>query len=131
LDLAAEKGAAVIAIKPMCMGAWPKDAPKARNWWYRTTETPEEISVALRFSLSLKGVVAGIPPSFAELVDRALTAAADYQPATTADKDQLRALAAKCESVFLREDTPPATEGTAHIPSSPYPDHPHGCPMEA
>jgi predicted aldo/keto reductase-like oxidoreductase len=126
LDLAAERGAAVIAIKPMCMGAWPKDVPRAREWWYRTTETAEEVSLALRFSLSLKGVISGIPPSFVELVDKAITAAVDYRPATTADRDQLRELAKKCESVFIREDER-GRNSTAGNHRAPYPDHPQDC----
>lgn len=129
IDLAAEKGAVVIAIKPMSMGAWPQGMTRTRDWWYRSTETPEEIALALRFSLSLKGVIAGIPPSFVELLDRAITAAGSYQPATTADKDQLRELAAKCQSIFIREDT--QAEGTAKLEGLPYPDHPQDCLMQA
>lgn len=104
LDLAAEKGAGVIAIKPMSMGAWPQGVERTRQWWYRTTETPEEVSLALRFSLSLKGVITGIPPSFVDLVDKAITAAGSYQPATTAEQGELRELAAKCQALFTRED---------------------------
>jgi len=113
LEVAAERGAAVLAIKPMCMGAWPKNVPRTRNWWYRTTETPEEVSLAIRFSLSLKGVVAGIPPSFVELLERAVTAAGSYQPATTADQEQLRTLASQCEAIFVREDS--LAESTACV----------------
>jgi predicted aldo/keto reductase-like oxidoreductase len=125
LKAAADRGAAVIAIKPMCMGAWPKDVPRARNWWYRTTETPEEISLSLRFALSLQGVTTGVPPSFVELVDKAITAGCAYQPATTADYDECRELARKCESVFIREDE--RGNSTASLHRSPYPDHPHEC----
>jgi predicted aldo/keto reductase-like oxidoreductase len=123
IDVASERGAAILAIKPMCMGAWPKDAKRAREWWYRTTETPEEVSLAMRFSLSLKGVVTGIPPSFVELVDKAIDAAVAYQPATTKDKDQLRELAAKCQSVFIREDE--RGNSTAGNLRAPYPHHPY------
>jgi aryl-alcohol dehydrogenase-like predicted oxidoreductase len=129
LDVAAERGAAVIAIKPLCMGAWPKDVERTRQWWYRTTETPEEISLALRFSLSLKGVVTGIPPSFVDLVDKSITAAKGYKTATAADRDQLRDLAQKCESVFLREDN--LGNSTARNHRSPYPEHPQECGLEA
>lgn len=129
LQSAEDRGAGVIAIKPLCMGAWPNDVPRTREWWYRTTETPEEVSLALRFSLSLKGVVTGIPPSFVDLVDKAITGACGYQPATTADKDQLRELAKKCKSVFIREDT--KAEGTAANQRAPYPHHPHMCEPEA
>jgi aryl-alcohol dehydrogenase-like predicted oxidoreductase len=129
LEVAAERGAAVIAIKPMCMGAWPKDVERARKWWYRTTETPEEISLSLRFSLSLKGVATGIPPSFVDLVDKAILAANDYQTATLADRNQLRELAKQCESVFIREDE--RGNSTAGNHRAPYPEHPETCGLEA
>jgi len=125
LDAAERRGAAVLAIKPMCMGAWPKDAQRARRWWYRTTETQEEVSLAMRFSLSLKGVVAGIPPSFVELLDRAITAGAAYEPATTADRDRLRELAKSCITLFLREDQ--LGNGIARHQEIPYPERPSDC----
>lgn len=126
LDLAAERGTAVVAIKPMCLGAWLPGVPKTREWWYRTTETPEEIAVALRFSLSLKGVVAGIPPSFIDLVEKAVTAARDLQPATAQDREQLREFAKKCQSLFLREDTQPEPPAAAGL-GIPYPERLHEC----
>lgn len=111
----------------MSMGSWPQGVPRTRDWWYRTTETPEEVSLALRFSLSLKGVVAGIPPSFTELLTKAVVAARDYLPATTKDRDQLRELSKKCESLFLNEDR--KGDGLAlNLPSIPYPEHVHECP---
>lgn len=125
LQAAEDRGAAVLAIKPMCMGAWPAGTERTRNWWYRTTETPEEVSLALRFSLSLKGVVSGFPPAFKELLDKALVAAKDYQPATTEDREQLRELAQKCESVFVREDL--QGENSAALHPLPYPEHVHEC----
>jgi len=121
LEAAAGREAAVLAIKPLCMGAWPKDMPHERQWWYRTTETAEEVSLALRFSLSLKGVIAGFPPAFLDLLDKSIVAAGSYEPATTGDQDQLRALAEKCQSVFIREDQ---SADTAAIDTGccPYPD---------
>ncbi len=129
LEAAAGRGAAVLAIKALCMGAWPKDTPRAREWWYRTTESPEEIALALRFSLSLKGVVAAFTPSYQDLFDQAITAGCDYQTATTADMDRLRELARKCESVFITEDK--RGDSTAQNHKSPYPHHPHECDAEA
>lgn len=123
LDAAAEREAAVLAIKALCMGAWPKNTPRAREWWYRTTETPEEVSLALRFSLSLKGVVAGFTPSYLDLFDKAIVAAKTYETATTADADRLRELAKQCESVFITEDQ--RGDSTALNHRSPYPHHPH------
>lgn len=104
LDKAAERGSAVIAIKALSMGAWPEGVKRTRQWWYRTTETPEEVSQALRFSLSLKGVVTGIPPSFVDLTDKAITAARGYRTATTSEESELREFAMKCQALFTRED---------------------------
>lgn len=126
LDAAEKRGSAVVAIKAMSMGSWPQGVPRTRDWWYRTTETPEEVSLALRFSLSLKGVVAGIPPSFTELLTKAVVAARDYQPATTKDRDQLRELSKKCESLFLAEDK--KGDGLAGCRPFPVPVRLHECP---
>lgn len=133
LAAAKKRGSAVVAIKPMSMGAWPPGVPRTRDWWYRTTETPEEVSTALRFSLSLDGVVAGIPPSFIELLDKAIVAAREFAPATAADRGQLQELARKCEALFLGEDTKPEPSSAAHHDhrpghAFPYPDHLHECP---
>jgi len=120
LTAAAERETAVLAIKALCMGAWPKDMARARSWWYRSTETPEEIALALRFSLSLKGVISGFTPAFLDLFDKAITEAKAYRPATAADQDEARALAQKCEALFLREDQ---RGDSASIPDDcPYPD---------
>ncbi|MBX3745958.1 MAG: aldo/keto reductase [Verrucomicrobiae bacterium] len=125
LESAADRGAAVLAIKPMCMGAWPEGVERTRNWWYRTTETPEEVSLALRFALSLKGVVSGFPPAFVELLDKALIAAREYEPATAEVRDGLRDLAQRCESIFIREDL--QGENSASLNRLPYPEHAHEC----
>ena len=126
IETAAERGAAVLAIKPLCMGAWPAGMERTRDWWYRTTETPEEIALALRFSLSLKGVVTGFTPAFIDLLEKAVVAMKDFQPATTQDKDKLRELAKACESVFIREDTKPEPPASARN-DFPYPDHVGEC----
>jgi predicted aldo/keto reductase-like oxidoreductase len=132
LDAAEKRGSAVLAIKPLCMGAWPEGVKRTRDWWYRTTETPEEVSLALRFSLSLKGVVAGIPPAWIDLLDKIIVAAKELRPATAADRDQLREFTKKCESVFIREDTKPEPTSSAMNDSGgagefPYPEHVHEC----
>jgi predicted aldo/keto reductase-like oxidoreductase len=124
IDLAGEKGAAVIAIKTLSMGAWPKNAKRTRDWWYRTTETQEEVNLALRFSLSLKGVTAGIPPSWVDLVDKIITAGVGYRPATTADLDDLRRLAKSCEALFTAEDLKGESAALEH--NGPYAGHPYG-----
>lgn len=128
LDLAAEKGAAVLAIKPLCRGAWPKDMERTRRWWYRPVEDQEEIDLALRFTLSQQPVVTGIPPAFLDIAERAFEAGRRFRPITAEETETLRQLAARCESIFRREEMAVAfgTDGRHRIV---HPDSPHeGCP---
>jgi predicted aldo/keto reductase-like oxidoreductase len=123
LDLAERQGTAVVAIKPMCRGAWPEGVERTRKWWYRPVEDLGEIDLALRFTLSQKMVVAGFPPAFVDLTDRAIEVGRNYRPTTPAEVGTLRQLAQSCESIFRREE-----EQVAHampcrgglFPGSPY-----------
>ena len=103
LEFAAKQGAAVVAIKAMCRGAWPKDVKQTRKWWYRPVEDPGEVELAWRFTLSQPGVVAGIPPAFLDLLDKAIEAAKGYRPITEPETDTLRRIAKTCESIFQKE----------------------------
>ncbi len=125
LELAAEQGAAVLAIKPLSKGAWPEGAERKRQWWYRCTETQEEVNMAMRFALSLTGVAAGIPPSFLDLLDLAVEAGRSYQPITEAETKQLQAMAEPCLSLFRREEERVAAGASLQEPL--YPDSPHEC----
>ena len=85
LETAAERGVAVLAIKPMCRGAWPPDmdrSKRSRKCWYRPVEDDAEIDMAVRFTLSQEPVVAGIPPAFLDLADKAADVARSYRPIT-------------------------------------------------
>ncbi len=104
LDLANEQGAAVLSIKPMNYGGWPKGVQRTRDWWYQSVEEKADVDLAWRFALSRKGVVAGIPPSFLDLVDKAIEAAKDYRPATEAELEQLKQMASGRLSIFEREE---------------------------
>jgi len=130
LDLAKEQGAGVLSIKPMSRGAWPKDAQQTRKWWYRCTETEEEVSLSLRFAWSQPGVASGIPPSFLDLLDKAIDAAKDDQAVTATDLMRLKELAAGADTIFRRDEERAAT--ASYLRRSPYPDHPydHACPYE-
>jgi len=125
LDLANEQGAAVLAIKPLSMGAWPQGVERKRKWWYRTTETPQEVSLAMRFALSLEGVVAGIPPSFLDLLDKAIDAAYSYRPITAAETQKVQQMAETCKALFRREEERVARGRRFDRPV--YPDSPHEC----
>jgi predicted aldo/keto reductase-like oxidoreductase len=108
LDLAAEKGAATLAIKPMSAGNWASKEQRdehrkkgGRTWWYQTLEEQDDINLAMRWALSQKSVVAGLPPAYLDLAERGLEAGRQFRPASDADNQQLRKLAAESHSVFL------------------------------
>jgi len=111
LDLANEQGVAVIAIKPMLYGKWPDQATRTRKWWYRPVETPRDMDLAWRFTLSRKGVVAGIPVSYLDLTEKAIEAARNYRPATEAELEELKKMAANCTSLFEDEEKKFASAG--------------------
>jgi predicted aldo/keto reductase-like oxidoreductase len=126
LEMAREQEAAVLAIKPMCRGLWPEGTKRTRRWWYRPMEDDAEIGLALRFTLSQPPVVAGLPPAFLDLLDKAIEAGKKFRPITDAETQQLRELAATCESVFRREEQKVAF-GSAPDGQPIYPDSPHEC----
>lgn len=104
LDLANEQGASVLSIKPMSYGGWHDGEKRNRDWWYRSVETREDVNLAWRFALSRKGVIAGIPPSFLDLVDKAIEAAREYRPPSEGELVQLQEMARDCLSIFEREE---------------------------
>jgi predicted aldo/keto reductase-like oxidoreductase len=125
LELADEQGAAVLAIKPMCGGAWPKGVKRTRKWWYRPLEKQGEIDLGLHFTLSQKCVSAGIPPAFLDLLDKAITAGRSYSKITEPQIVKLREMAKTRKSIFRREEQRVARHGP---PSEPvYVDSPHEC----
>ena len=125
LKLAAEQGVAVIAMKAMCRGRWPDDMERTRKWWYRSVEEKDEVDLAWRFALSQDAVAAGIPPSFLDLVDKAIGAARDLQPITQAELEKAQGIAKTCRSLFQREEERVAHHGPYDHPI--YADCPHEC----
>jgi aryl-alcohol dehydrogenase-like predicted oxidoreductase len=125
LALANENGAAVLAIKPLSWGTWPSDTKKTRDWWYRSVEEQKDVTLALRFTLSQRGVVAGIPPSFLDLLDRTIEAGKAFTPLDDAAASQLKEMAANRESIFLREEQQVALNLPHWNPV--YPNSPHEC----
>jgi len=101
LELAAQRGTAAVAIKPMSRGGWAENETRTRKWWYRSMEGVRDIGLSLRFAWSL-GVVTCFPPSFLDLIDDAITAAADDRPITEAEKEELRKIAESSRSIFRR-----------------------------
>lgn len=125
LALAKEQGAAVIAIKPISAGAWLPGVEHKREWWYPTMETAEELTLALRFALSLEPVITGIPASFVDLFEKTVAAAKNYQPASEAEVAGLRERAAKSLSLFKREEDAVATAMQGHSVGPLHPGSPH------
>ncbi|MCU0960697.1 MAG: aldo/keto reductase [Pirellulaceae bacterium] len=128
LDLAAEQGAAVLAIKPMSGGDWPAEMTwekRPRKWWYRTLEDQDEISLAFRFTLSQRAVVSGIPPAWLDLAPKAWEAGRQFRPITDEELARLRGMAQSVGAVFQSGEL--AMRG--RVPS-PHPRHgPHEqCP---
>jgi predicted aldo/keto reductase-like oxidoreductase len=125
LALANEKGAAVLAIKPLSWGTWPSEVKKTREWWYRSVEEQKDVDLALRFTLSQHGVVAGIPPSFLDLLERTIEAGKAFTPLNESAAGQLKQMAVNRDSIFLREEQQVAMNLPYWKPV--YPDSPHEC----
>jgi predicted aldo/keto reductase-like oxidoreductase len=124
IELAAEQGAGVLAIKAMSKGPWPKGMERTRKWWYRATETQEETDSAMRFVLSQDQVVAGIPPSFLDLLDKAIEAGRAFRPISEDETDQLKKTAETCLSLF-QDDEERVARGEPLL-GPVYPDQMHG-----
>jgi aryl-alcohol dehydrogenase-like predicted oxidoreductase len=122
LELAQQQGVAILSIKAMSMGAWPAGAERTRKWWYRSTEEPQDVESAINFALSQPGVVAAIPPSFLDLLDKAIEAAKKLRPIEAAEVERLTAVAKSCESIFQKDELqaawhhPPRDMLSAHNP---------------
>lgn len=125
LELAAEQGAAVLAIKAMSRGTWPAGVERPRRWWYRSVEDDLEVNLAWRWTLSQRGVVAGFPPSYLDLVDKAIAAAKTFRPVTEAESEELKRIAGTTDSIFTREEASVANSGVR--PPRAYHEHPHEC----
>lgn len=126
MKLANQQGAALLSIKTMSRGRWPQDKERTRKWWYQSVEEEREVDLAVRFALSQQGVVAGIPPSFLDLLDKGIIAGKAFRPITNQETDELETLAASCLSVFKGEEDRIARGAPFGpiYPGSPYEDCP-------
>ena len=125
LDLAKEQGAGVLAIKALSKGPWPEGMERTRKWWYRATETQEETNSAMRFVLSQNQVAAGIPPSFLDLLDKAIEGGRSYRRISAAETTQLKKTAETCLSLFQKQEEKVARGEPLLGPL--YPNYMHGC----
>ena len=80
--------------------------------------------MAIRFTLSHKPVAAGIPPSFLDLLDKAIEAGRSYRPIEDEETQQLKKTAEECLSLFKSQEDAVALGGCLY---EPYPDNLHTC----
>ena len=121
--VAAERGAGVIAIKPISLGQWPKEGQRKREWWYNSVEEPRQVELAMRFVLSQEGVATALPTSFLDLQDKTIAAAKAFKPLDGEAEAELKRMAANRESLFLTEEQQVALnlkQWTPVYPDSPY-----------
>jgi predicted aldo/keto reductase-like oxidoreductase len=104
LELAEKQGVGVLAIKPLSKGGWPQGVERKRRWWYRSTEDQYETDLVMRFTLSQKNVVAGIPPSFLDLLDLAIESGRTYRPIREDEVAKLQGMAKDCLSIFHSQE---------------------------
>jgi predicted aldo/keto reductase-like oxidoreductase len=126
LELANEQGLGVLAIKPLSRGQWAKDAKKTHEWWYQPVFEEKEVSMALRFALSQKRVASGIPPSFLDVLDKAIEAGKTLQSISEQELQQLRQIAVNCTSIFRREEGMVALGQPSDPSALAYYEHPIG-----
>ncbi len=107
LEKAKEKGVAMLALKALAKRK-RKEGEREKTWpkcWYTPVESPEEASLALRFTLSLP-ITAAVSPSHAELLWWACDAAEKFKPLS---KDEAAQVAKKSEGldpIFPQTESP-------------------------
>ncbi len=100
IEKAKEKGVGRLALKALAKTVWAKG--EERNYpkcWYKPVTDPEEINLALRFTLS-QPITAAVPPGDIRLFSKALDVAADFQPLADAEHDALKQKATGLEPIF-------------------------------
>jgi hypothetical protein len=89
------------------------------------TETLEEVDMATRFALSQPNVAATIPPSFLDLVERAIETGRSFRPITEVETAKLERMAGECLELFRSAEERVAKGRIVGGPT--YPDSPHEC----
>jgi predicted aldo/keto reductase-like oxidoreductase len=120
---AKKQGAAVLAIKPMSTGLWPKGAEQSRKWWYRSAEEKEQVDLVMRWALSQAPVVTTFSPGFLDLVDKAIESGKNFRPITEKETAQLQELAKSCNTMFKREEDAVAMGHPLHFADLPVAYH--------
>ena len=97
---AQEQGVAILALKALAEQKWPADAIK--KWykcWYQPLDTPEEVALGLRFTLT-KPVTAAVSPSHAELLWMMCDAAEAFTPLSPAEEAKLAQMSKEVQPLF-------------------------------
>ena len=91
LAKAREQGMGILCLKSVCKQPWPEGAPhRYDKCWYEPFDTPEEVSAALRFTLS-HPVTAAIPPGNEAIFRMTLQAAKQFEPLSPAEAEAIKA----------------------------------------
>ncbi len=91
LAQAQEKGMGILCLKSVCKQPWPQGAPhRYDKCWYEPFDTPEEVSAALRFTLS-HPITAAIPPGNEGIFRMTLQAAQRFEPLSPAEAEAMKA----------------------------------------
>jgi len=95
-----EKGVSILAIKALAKQRWQKGARKTYpRLWYEPASSPEEASMALRFTLS-QPVVSALPPADPELFKVSMKIALRYTLIKSEEIKKLKEMAKKYEPIF-------------------------------
>lgn len=91
LDAANDRDMGILALKSMAKTSVPQGQPKThRKCWYEAEDDPEMIKLLLRYTLSLPGVSAALPPGNTDLFQMALDIANDLTPIDEQGIEKLR-----------------------------------------
>lgn len=97
---AQEKGISTLAIKSLGKQRWLKGAIKTYpRLWYEPASSPEEASMALRFTLS-QPVVSALPPADPDLFKISMKIALRYTPIKFWEIKKLKEIAKKYDPIF-------------------------------
>ena len=101
LELAAKKGIGILALKSLCRRALEEG--EQRPWkkcWYVPEDSFNDASLALRFTLSLKGITSAVSPGHAELLWLACDIADNLSPLTDEEISLLKEKSGKVNTII-------------------------------
>lgn len=100
LEKAQEKGVGILALKALAKRKWKED--EERTWakcWYSPVDTFEEVSLALRFTLS-KPITAAVSPGHVELFEWACDTVDRFTPLTEKEEGLLAERSQGLDPIF-------------------------------